>query len=79
MIMQCISTVSYSIQINGVAYGCIKPTRGIRQSDPLSPYLFLLCAEGFSLMICQVAKRQMLNGVSICRGCPMVNHLFFCG
>ena len=53
MIMQCISTVSYSILINGVAYGCIKPTRGIRQGDPLSPYLFLLCAEGFSSMICQ--------------------------
>ncbi|KAL0012182.1 hypothetical protein SO802_007290 [Lithocarpus litseifolius] len=77
MIMQCISTVSYSILINGVAYGCIMPTRGIRQGDPLSPYLFLLCAEGFSSMICQAVRRQLLSGVSICRGCPMVTHLFF--
>ena len=77
IIMQCISTVSYSILRNGVAYGCIKPTRGIRQGVPLSPYLFLLCAEGFSSMICQAARRQMLSGVLICRGCLMVNHLFF--
>ena len=77
MIMQCISTVSYSILINGVSYGCIKPNRGIHQGDPLSPNLFLLRAKGFSLMICQAANRQMLNGVSICRGCPMVTHLFF--
>ena len=76
MIMQCISTMSYSILKNSVAYGCIKPTRGIRQGDPLSPYLFLLCAEGFSSMICQAAKRQMLSGVSICRGCPMVTTCF---
>ena len=77
IIMQCISTVSYSILRNGVAYGCIKPTRGICQGVPLSPYLFLLCAEGFSSMICQAARRQMLSGVLICRGCLMVNHLFF--
>lgn len=77
MIMKCISTVSYSILINDVAYGCIKPTRGIRQGDPLSPYLFLLCAEGLSSMINQAARSQMLSCISICRGCPMVTHLLF--
>ena len=77
VIMKCISTVSYSILINGVAYGCIKPTRGIRQGDPLSLYPFLLCVEGLSSMISQAARSQMLSSISICRGCPIVTHLLF--
>ena len=79
LVMKCITTVSYSMIINGAAHGCIFPTRGLRQGDPLSLYLFLLCADGFSSLIKNVARNQLLSGVSICRGCPMVTHLFFAG
>ena len=51
LIMECISTVSYSILVNGEPKGDIKPSRGIRQCDPLSPYLFLLCSEGSNRML----------------------------
>ena len=44
--MLCIQTVSYEFCFNGVKVGPIVPTRGIRQGDPLSPYLFLFCVEG---------------------------------
>ena len=54
--MNCITSVSYSILINGVAYENIKPTCGIQQGDPLSPSLFLLCAEGLSAIIHEAAQ-----------------------
>ena len=77
LIMLCISFVSYSVIINGEACGNITPSRGIRQGDPLSPYLFLLCAESFSALIHKAARDNQISGMSIGRGCPIITHLFF--
>ena len=77
LMMKCITLVSYSVIIDGSVHGNIVPTRGFRQCDPLSPFLFLLCAEGFSALINEAARCQQLNGISICRGSPKITHLFF--
>ena len=77
LIMHCITIVSYSIPVNGVAYGSITPMRGLHQGDPISPYIFLLCADAFSSLINNVALNQKISGVSICRGCPKITRLFF--
>ncbi|XP_042944657.1 uncharacterized protein LOC122278542 [Carya illinoinensis] len=77
LIMYCVTSVSFSVMLNGVPTGCIKPTRGLRQGDPLSPYLFLLCTEGLVSMLKQAALNSMIPGIQICRGAPAINHLLF--
>ena len=52
VIMSCVSTVvSTSIMVNGEALDPIYPSRGIRQGDPLSPYLFILCMDFLGQLI----------------------------
>lgn len=77
LVMQCVTSVTYSVIINGVAYGNISPTRGLCQGDPLSPNLFLLCVEGLSALIHKAARNDSITGISIYRGCPKVTHLLF--
>lgn len=77
LVMKCIPFVSYLVIINGTTHGNIVPTKGLRQGNSLSPYLFLLCAEGFSFLILDAARTKQLNGISICRGAPKITHLFF--
>uniref|UniRef100_A0A2N9IBV7 Reverse transcriptase domain-containing protein n=1 Tax=Fagus sylvatica TaxID=28930 RepID=A0A2N9IBV7_FAGSY len=77
LLMECICTVQYSVLIDGVPKGYINPTRGIRQGDPLSPYVFLLCAEGLSALFQQASAMGHLKGIQSCRGGPWVSHLFF--
>ena len=77
LIMQCVTTVSYCIRINGVPRGNIFPSRSISQRDPLSPYVFILCAEGLSPLIKSSVANGILEGVSVCHGGPKLSHLFF--
>ena len=77
LMMMCVTTVSYSVLINGEPKGKITPTRGLRQGDLISPYLFLLCAEGLSAMLRRDESGEILKGISVCRGAPRVSHLLF--
>lgn len=77
LIMKCVSTVSYKIKVNGEYTDTIIPQRGLRQGDPLSPYLFILCAEGLSGLLQKAENEGKIVGIKVSRGAPSVNHLFF--
>ncbi|XP_041004081.1 uncharacterized protein LOC121249435 [Juglans microcarpa x Juglans regia] len=77
LIMQCISTVSFSVLVNGLQIGPIFPSRGIRQGDPLSPYLFLLCTKGLTSLLKTAARNNTVRGLRVCGGAPEINHLLF--
>ena len=51
LIMVCVKIVTYSILVNGELKGLIYPLKGLKQGDPLSPFLFLLCIEGLHGLI----------------------------
>jgi hypothetical protein len=77
LLMSCVRTVSYAILVNGQPFGQIIPTRGIRQGNPLSSYLFILCAEAMSTMIQHSACESSIMGIPISRGGIRINHLLF--
>nr|KYP35970.1 Transposon TX1 uncharacterized [Cajanus cajan] len=54
-----------------------KQARGLRQGDLLSPYLFIICTEGLSLLLRQAEARGILHGVKVCRGAPPLTHILF--
>ena len=68
LVIQCVTTVTYLVRINGKPKGHIIPTRGIHQGDHLSPYLFLLCAKGHSSLIKKAVDDGMMEGLVICWG-----------
>jgi hypothetical protein len=77
LVMVCISSVKYQVRINGELTDVITPERGLRQGDPLSPYLFLICAEGFSALLNGAEVVGELEGIQICNEAPRFNHLLF--
>jgi len=76
-IMLCVETVDYSVIMNNEKVGPIIPGRGLRQDDPLSPYLFILYAEGLSALIKNVENRRDLQGVRVFHIALRVSHLLF--
>jgi hypothetical protein len=75
LIMECVTTVAYQIKVNGELSDGFKPERGIRQGDPWSLYLFLICAEGFSALLKQAEQKGRITGVKVCHN-ALVFHTF---
>uniref|UniRef100_A0A803PYN6 Reverse transcriptase domain-containing protein n=1 Tax=Cannabis sativa TaxID=3483 RepID=A0A803PYN6_CANSA len=76
-IMKCLTTATISFSVNGEVCGKVFPTRGLRQGDPLSPYLFILCSEGLFALLHHSQCQGVLKGVAISRTAPSLTHLLF--
>ena len=76
-IMVCVTSVRYSVRFNGELLDPFAPTRGLRQGDPLSPYLFLLIADGLSNILERYKTDGLIQPIRICRATPGISHLLF--
>ena len=57
----CLSSTSFAILVNGSAKGWVKASRGLRQGDPLSPFLFTLVVDVRSRLVFKAEKRSLID------------------
>lgn len=77
IIMDCISSTSISAFFNGGKLPAFSPSHGIRQRDPLSPYIFILCLEYFRILIRDKTANNTWKPVKAYRSGPTLSRLFF--
>ncbi|KAK5803400.1 hypothetical protein PVK06_031045 [Gossypium arboreum] len=77
LIMKCISTVSYTVNINGRRGDVFKPTRGLRQGNLLSPFLLLICNERLLSLIRMSTIEGSMKGVRASKRGSEISHLLF--
>lgn len=75
-IFNLLSLVFFSVLINGIPSATYRPSRGIRQGDPLSPFLFVIMAEGLGRSITSARLAQQLKGLSF-NNSPAYSHQQF--
>ncbi|KAG8390552.1 hypothetical protein BUALT_Bualt01G0095300 [Buddleja alternifolia] len=77
LIMRCVTCSKPRILWKGKPLLTVSPSCGLRQGDPFSPYLFVLCMERLAHTIDEVVTNGAWEPVDICRGGPAFSHLFF--
>ncbi|KAM6588709.1 uncharacterized protein LOC115718119 [Cannabis sativa] len=77
LLMACVTSVSYAVLLNGCPLKKLIPQRGLRQGDPLSPFLFLLCQEVLSKLISKAEAQNEVHGIKIAHSATPISHLMF--
>lgn len=77
MIMRCLSSVNFKLLVNGNIAGGFRPTRGLKQGDPLSPFLFITLSELLSRLLLKASQQGVIHGVKLGRSAPAIEHLLF--
>lgn len=75
--MTRIKPVSFSLLVNGVPQEKFYPSSGIRQGDPLSLYLFIICVVSLSSNLIVLFSKTYISSVPVSRGPIRISHLFF--
>lgn len=76
-LMRYVRSIKYKVLINGSLTPFFSPFRGIRQGDPLSPYLFIICAKRLSAIIKHAESQGLFLGLQFTNACLSISHLFF--
>lgn len=76
-VMSIVKSVRYEVKYNNQVTDIFTPERGLREGDPLSPYLFILYSDWLSLRIAKSHPEKKISGIKISRDAPPVTHLFF--
>lgn len=77
IVMSMVRSLSFSVLFNGERLDTFNPSRGIRQGDPISPYIFLIAAEGLSCLLKSSSSLSQLEGIKVASTAPAMNHLLF--
>ncbi|KAL9243847.1 hypothetical protein vseg_017686 [Gypsophila vaccaria] len=77
LIMNIVSSASFQILWNNTSSEVFYPTRGLRQGDSLSPYLFNLCIERLSQLIFKATTEGVWRSIKASRSGPKISHVFF--
>lgn len=77
-IKECVTTATASILVNGSPTDEFRLQRGLRQGDPLSPFLFLIASEGLNVMMTSAVINNIFNGYTVGNSnSVVVSHLQF--
>lgn len=77
LVIICFTTIRYNIYTNEELIGPMIPEHGLRQGDPLLPYLFILCVEGLTAILNNYTTSRRIHGCKVAIGAPIVSHIFF--
>ena len=77
LISKYVETVSFLVKVNGRLLKPFRPTKGLRQGDPISPYLFLICAEGLTSLLKFEGTQYLSEGIKMRIHTPWISHWLF--
>jgi hypothetical protein len=77
VIMHSVTSVEMNVKWNGAREVYFRPQRGIRQGDPISPYLFVMCIDKLSHLISQAVNKRKWKAPKAGKNGPIVSHLMF--